>query len=113
MLGRGIIIRNNIFEYINRNRFVPLSAMIELTYKCNFNCGFCYRAIEKRKELTKKEVFCLLDELAGFRVEPFDNIITGNPLDQITRTIEINLLESLGEDIIPPPVVSVDNEYIM
>lgn len=56
--------KNNIFEYISRDRFVPLSAMIELTYKCNFDCSFCYRAIEKRKELTKKEIFCLLDELA-------------------------------------------------
>ena len=46
-------------------------------------------------------------------LNPFDNIITGNPLYQIARTIEINLLETLGEKDIPNPIESVNNEYIM
>ncbi len=46
-------------------------------------------------------------------LNPFNNIIAGNPLDQITRTIEINLLETLGEKDIPKPIEAVDGEYIM
>lgn len=46
-------------------------------------------------------------------LNPFDQIIAGNPLDQITRTIEINLLETLGEKDIPKPIENVNGEYIM
>jgi len=46
-------------------------------------------------------------------LNPFDQIIAGNPLDQITRTIEINLLETLGEKDIPKPIEAVDEEYII
>lgn len=46
-------------------------------------------------------------------LNPFDQIIAGNPLNQITRIIEINLLETLGEKEIPKPIESVDDEYIM
>lgn len=46
-------------------------------------------------------------------MEPFDEVPTGIPLDQISRTIEINLLQMLGEKDIPPPVSPVNNEYIM
>lgn len=53
-----------ILEHIRRNRFVPMSATIELTYRCNFRCGFCYCAKEKREELETKNIFKVLDELA-------------------------------------------------
>lgn len=46
-------------------------------------------------------------------MDPFDNIPSGIPLDQISRTIEINLLQMLGHDEIPKPVQAVNDEYIM
>ena len=46
-------------------------------------------------------------------VNPFENKSTGIPLDQITRTIEINLLEMLGEEKIPLPVMPVNGEYVL
>jgi ion channel-forming bestrophin family protein len=46
-------------------------------------------------------------------MNPFENIPSGIPLDQISRTIEINLLEMLGDDEIPKPIEAVNNEYIM
>ncbi len=46
-------------------------------------------------------------------VNPFENNSAGVPLNQITRTIEINLLEMLGEDDIPEPVKPINNEYIL
>jgi len=46
-------------------------------------------------------------------VNPFENSSASIPLNQITRNIEINLLEMLQEGNIPEPVKSVNNEYIL
>nr|WKN34715.1 bestrophin family ion channel [Tunicatimonas sp. TK19036] len=46
-------------------------------------------------------------------LNPFDPIPSGIPLDQITRTIEINLLEMLGKAEIPEPVKPINHEYVM
>ncbi len=46
-------------------------------------------------------------------LNPFDPIPSGIPLNQITRTIEINLLEMMGESNIPSPVQPIDHEYVM
>jgi putative membrane protein len=46
-------------------------------------------------------------------LNPFEPDAAGIPLDQITRTIEINLLEMLGESDVPPPIKPVNNEYVM
>lgn len=46
-------------------------------------------------------------------VNPFDNNSTGIPLNQITRTIEINLLQMTGESEIPEPVKPINGEYVM
>jgi ion channel-forming bestrophin family protein len=46
-------------------------------------------------------------------LNPFEAIPSGISLDQITRTIEINLLETLKESDIPEPIKSVKDEYIM
>ena len=46
-------------------------------------------------------------------VNPFENIPAGIPLNQITRTIEINLLQMINEEDIPEPVKPVNNEYVL
>ncbi|RDC54095.1 hypothetical protein DU508_23370 [Pedobacter chinensis] len=46
-------------------------------------------------------------------VNPFENNSAGVPLNQITRTIEINLLQMLEEDDIPEPVKPINNEYVL
>ena len=46
-------------------------------------------------------------------VNPFDNNAASIPLNQITRTIEINLLQMLHEENIPAPVKPVNNEYVL
>jgi ion channel-forming bestrophin family protein len=58
-------------------------------------------------------VFLTTHNIGQALLNPFEPIPTGVSLDQITRTIEINLLEAIGETEIPEPVKSVDNEYIM
>lgn len=46
-------------------------------------------------------------------MEPFSTLTTSISLNQISRTIEINLLEMLGEKEIPSPVRPINNEYVM
>lgn len=46
-------------------------------------------------------------------MNPFEPEVSGISLDQITRTIEINLLEMLGESDVPPALKPVNNEYVM
>ncbi|RLD63155.1 MAG: hypothetical protein DRI95_12070 [Bacteroidetes bacterium] len=56
----------------------------------------------------------LVTHIIGLAIlNPFEPTPSGISLDQITRTIEINLLETLGEKEIPKPIESVNNEYIM
>jgi radical SAM protein with 4Fe4S-binding SPASM domain len=43
---------------------VPLSAHLDLTYRCNERCVHCYLDHDDRGELTRQEVFKLLRELA-------------------------------------------------
>lgn len=59
-------------------------------------------------------VFFTIQAIGSSLLDPFEaDNPTGIPLDQITRSIEINLLEMLGETDIPPPVESVRGEYVM
>ncbi len=46
-------------------------------------------------------------------VNPFENKAEGIPLNQIARTIEINLLQMLGETNLPEPIKPVSNEYVL
>lgn len=46
-------------------------------------------------------------------VNPFENNSAGVPLNQITRTIEINLLQMLQEEEIPEPVKPINEEYVL
>jgi putative membrane protein len=46
-------------------------------------------------------------------MNPFEDEPSGVPISSITRTIEINLLEALGEKELPEPIAAVNGEYIM
>lgn len=46
-------------------------------------------------------------------MNPFEEIPASIPLSQISRTIEINLLQMLGEKNIPAPIEPIDEEYIL
>ena len=46
-------------------------------------------------------------------IDPFENNSAGVPLNQITRTIEINLLQMLKETDIPEPIKPINEEYIL
>ena len=47
---------------------LPARVMFELTYRCNFACGYCYvpdsfRKKYQKRELNTKQVFYILDQL--------------------------------------------------
>jgi len=56
-------------------------------------------------------IFTLTHSVGQSLLNPFENMPTDTPMSTITRTIEINLLEQLGEDDVPGPVQPVDNLY--
>ena len=56
----------------------------------------------------------LLVFLAGQALlDPFEGTPTDTPMSSIVRTIEINLLEQIGEKNLPDPVEPVDGHYLM
>jgi putative membrane protein len=53
-------------------------------------------------------------QINGMRlVNPFNNKSSGLPLNHISRTIEINLLQMLGDTEIPEPIKPINDEYIL
>jgi putative membrane protein len=58
-------------------------------------------------------IFLVIHGIGLAILNPFEPTPSGISLDQITRIIEINLLEALGESEIPEPINAVNNEYIM
>ena len=58
-------------------------------------------------------VFLTTHNIGQTLLNPFEPLPTCVPLDQITRTIEINLLETLREKEIPSPVQPIRGEFVM
>lgn len=58
-------------------------------------------------------VFLTIHTIGQALLNPFDFIPTGIPLDQITRTIEINLLQMIKHPEIPDPIKNINQEYVM
>jgi len=58
-------------------------------------------------------IYIVMHSIGLAILNPFEPVPSSISLDQITRTIEINLLETLGESVTPEPIKSVRGEYIM
>lgn len=58
-------------------------------------------------------VFHISHQNGMLLMEPFDKTPTGIPLNQISRTIEINLLQMVGETDVPDPVESINGEFVL
>lgn len=57
-------------------------------------------------------VFLVTQGIGMTLLNPFESTMFGTPLDQISRTIEINLLEMLGRADLPEPWPAVHNDYV-
>src|SRR5213594_945402 len=57
-------------EFVDRafNQSRPLSAQMELTFKCNHLCSFCYNAPNGQREMTTAEIKAGLEKIADFGV---------------------------------------------
>ena len=55
----------------------------------------------------------MIEMIAGFLQDPFENRSTDIPMTAICRTIEINLLEMVGEDDIPEAITPDDKGVLM
>lgn len=58
-------------------------------------------------------VFLTIHKIGQSLLNPFEEISSGIPLNHITRTIEINMLQTIGEHEVPRPIESSNGEYIM
>lgn len=56
--------------------------------------------------------FFLLEKTASHMQDPFSNLPTDTPVTAIARSIEINLLQLIGEEDVPPPL-EPDGYYLM
>ena len=58
-------------------------------------------------------LFHLVYDAGQLLLDPFEGRPNDAPMSSIVRTIEINLLEQIGEKQLPPPVEPVDGSYLM
>jgi putative membrane protein len=63
--------------------------------------------------LTIGYVFILLEYLGKHLENPFNNSPNDTPIDALSRTIEINLKEVLGEDDLPEAIQPINGKYLM
>lgn len=58
-------------------------------------------------------IFVLTFRAGQMLLDPFENRPTDVPMSTLTRTVEIELLEALGEDDVPAPLEPTDALYLM
>jgi putative membrane protein len=58
-------------------------------------------------------IFYLIFEAGQTLLDPFEGKPSDTPMSSIVRTIEINLLEQIGEENIPAPLEPVEGRYLM
>ncbi|HCQ15521.1 MAG TPA: hypothetical protein DIU20_04625 [Cryomorphaceae bacterium] len=58
-------------------------------------------------------IFLTTHKIGGTLLNPFHEIDSGIALDQISRTIEIDMLETYGEENLPEPIINQGKEYVM
>jgi MoaA/NifB/PqqE/SkfB family radical SAM enzyme len=47
---------------------IPLNCQIEITYRCNHLCSFCYNSPTGQREMTTEEIFTALQKISEFGV---------------------------------------------
>ncbi|GAB0119091.1 bestrophin family protein [Acidisoma sp. 7E03] len=57
-------------------------------------------------------MFLILNEIGSDLEDPFSNDVHDVPMGAITRTIEIDLLQTIGATDVPPPITPVDGILI-
>ncbi len=79
----------NYFRQTSLPPFVLYGALIELTYRCNEKCRYCYCVTEEKGEMTTEEVKRILDELRAMNA--LEVTFTGG--DLFVRSDALELIE--------------------
>ena len=110
-MGMSERIKNTVFPstYIFYTRVFIWFLIVSMTFVATDLVGFWSIPIG----VFVGYVFLVTHKVGLTILNPFESTPSGISLDQITRTIEINLLETLGEKEIPKPIQVINKEYIM
>ena len=63
--------QHNAYERIMTASFaqaLPMNCQIEITYRCNHLCTFCYNSPSGAREMTTEQIFSVLKKVAEFGV---------------------------------------------
>lgn len=103
-LGKSERIKNTVFP-IQYSSFTRMSIII---YSLLFPFGVLLQNAIWMIPLTFIVVFffTLIEAIATYLQDPFENRKSDTPLSAISRTIEINLLEMIGEKKVPQKLVA-------
>jgi putative membrane protein len=54
-------------------------------------------------------IFWMMESVGDYAENPFENLAFDTPMSSLTRTIEIDLMEMMGETDLPEPIIPIDN----
>lgn len=110
-MGKSERIKNTVFPttYVFYTRVFIWFLIVSMTFVSIDLVGFLSIPIG----VFVGYVFLVTHSVGLTIMNPFEDKPSGISLNQITKTIEINLLETLGEKEIPKPIQPTNNQYIM
>lgn len=68
-----------VLDYCLFNKNTPLAAVLLITDRCNSRCKYCEIWKRNKKEMSTRQIFSLIDELANMGTQKF-SIFGGEPL---------------------------------
>ncbi|BAV09968.1 putative membrane protein [Filimonas lacunae] len=110
-MGQAERIKNTVFPtiYIFFTRLFILLFTVMITMVCSQSIGPWSIIMGS----IVGSVFHITHYNGQALMDPFSTLTTSISMNQISRTIEINLLEMMGEKEIPQPVRPINGEYVM
>lgn len=91
-LNAGIsVLKNRLI-----NKKTPLSVILSVTSKCNFNCKYCHVAKQKKKDMSTKQILSLIDQMVDAGTQRL-GIQGGEPLlrDDIGKIVNYSKKKGL------------------
>ena len=53
----------SVLKYRLFNKKTPLSVILSVTSKCNFNCKYCHVSNQRKKDMSTKQILTLIDQI--------------------------------------------------
>jgi len=81
----------NVYIHYKLKKYIPFALYLPLTYDCNLRCKFCDVWKNKSKELSKDQIFSVIDDAKKIGI-PYISVFGGEPLLR-------NSVEAIGKRI--------------